>query len=206
MFSKEGESMNITVKRLTADLIEDYIYFHKHVAFSDNPEWAGCFCVWYHWTDDLDVRRQTYEENGGTDFKESLAREFIEQGKLKGYLAYSGNEVIAWCNVNNRNNFAKLDRVNSPEIWQDYNNEKIKSLLCITVAPSMRRKGVSKGILKEIIKDSVEEGYDYLEVYPGQGEMNEKSYRGASSVYEHNGFVRLEHDLETMRLDLSILK
>ncbi len=194
--------MNITVKKLSPDLIEDYIYFHKHVAFSDNPEWAGCYCVWYHWDHTLDIKRKEYEDNGGKEFKLELAKKYIKENKLRGYLAYNDKDVIGWCNANSRENYSKLNKEARPDLWADHNNELVKSIICFTIAPQMRRKGLTSVILNEIIKDTKEEGYDYIEAYPGTGNPDDRSYHGSTSIYEKNGFTPTNHDLGVCRLRL----
>jgi hypothetical protein len=79
--------MNIEIKRLTPELAVDYIEFFDHVAFTDNEEWAGCYCVWYHWNDQLEEQRKEYCAAGGTDFNRRLAIRYIQEGILQGYLA-----------------------------------------------------------------------------------------------------------------------
>ena len=37
--------MNIEIKKLTADLLDDWLYFFDNTAFSDNDNWAGCYCM-----------------------------------------------------------------------------------------------------------------------------------------------------------------
>jgi hypothetical protein len=44
----------IDLVKLSSKNIDDYVYFFDKVAFSKDPDWAGCFCVWYHWDDILE--------------------------------------------------------------------------------------------------------------------------------------------------------
>ena len=194
--------MNVVIKKLDNSLIEEYIHFHKNVAFTDNPEWAGCYCVWYHWNHELDKERSEFENKGGTEFKMHLARRMIEKGQLQGYLAFIDNEVVGWVNTNNRNNYCKLSKNHAPKIWDGYNNEVVQSILCFTIAPNFRRKGLSGLLLDKIINDAKNENLDFIEVYPGTGEADERSYRGTLSVYQRRGFTQLKNDPETMRLYL----
>lgn len=186
--------MEIVVKKLSKELTEDYIHFHRNVAFIDNPEWAGCYCTWYHWDSKLDLERKEYECNGGKDFKMEVAKRFIEEGKLRGYLAYVNGDVVGWCNANDRSSFEKLNFNASPKLWLNYNEEAVKSIICFTIAPNMRRKGLTGLMLKEVIRHSVSEGYDYIEAYPGTGTPDNRSYHGSLSIYHENGFVSLETD------------
>jgi len=40
--------MNINIKKLSPQFIEDYLYFFDHRAFCNHPEWAGCYCMFYN--------------------------------------------------------------------------------------------------------------------------------------------------------------
>jgi len=38
----------ITIRPLTAASLPDFLHFFDHVAFSDNPKWASCYCHFPH--------------------------------------------------------------------------------------------------------------------------------------------------------------
>ena len=40
--------MNLDIRALTYDLLDDYIDFFDNIAFSDHKEWSGCYCVHFH--------------------------------------------------------------------------------------------------------------------------------------------------------------
>lgn len=40
--------MEIIIKPLSLDLLDDWLYFFEKVGFADNPEWSGCYCRYYH--------------------------------------------------------------------------------------------------------------------------------------------------------------
>lgn len=174
--------MVIEIQRLTPALINKYIHFHEEVAFKDNKEWAGCYCTWYHLTDEIDAECKEYEKHGGKCFKRDLAIRLIEQNKLQGYLAFVNGEVVGWCNANDRKAYEGLS-------WKETTNDKVKSVICYIVAPNMRRKGISEELLKKVCIDAKTDGYDYVEGYPGTGEMNTRNYHGSFGIYKRNGFI-----------------
>ena len=47
--------MNIEIKSLSPELINDYINYFDNIAFTDNKEWAGCYCLYYHLNDLLEA-------------------------------------------------------------------------------------------------------------------------------------------------------
>jgi GNAT superfamily N-acetyltransferase len=182
--------MDIEIKRLSPELINDYIDYFDNIAFADNPEWSGCYCVWYHWNDRLEAERKDYTAAGGTCFKRDLATKYIENGILQGYLAYVDGSVVGWCNANDRANYDGLSKEKRPEIWENVDSsEKVKSIVCFTIAPHMRRKGIATQLLNRVCMDASAEGYTYVEAYPGTGETNIHSYHGPYSIYEKYGFL-----------------
>ncbi len=38
----------------------------------------------------------------GEYFRMEKAMELVQNGEMQGYLVYEGNDVIGWCNVNDR--------------------------------------------------------------------------------------------------------
>ncbi len=53
--------MNVEIKKLSSDLIRYYLNFVDHKAFTDNRDWSGCYCAWYHWNDELEAQRKEVE-------------------------------------------------------------------------------------------------------------------------------------------------
>lgn len=41
--------MEISVCKLTHELLDDWLSYFDKDAFSDNDEWCGCYCRCYHW-------------------------------------------------------------------------------------------------------------------------------------------------------------
>ena len=46
--------MNLIIKELKPDLLEDFLHFFDNVAFSNNPEWGGCYCHFYHFPGNME--------------------------------------------------------------------------------------------------------------------------------------------------------
>ena len=49
--------MEISICKLTADLLDDWLSYFDNDAFSDNDEWCGCYCMCYHWDSELEKKR-----------------------------------------------------------------------------------------------------------------------------------------------------
>jgi hypothetical protein len=131
--------MNIKILKLTPELLDDYLYFFENVAHADNKEWDRCYCLNY-----------CSDDNGNIDFsspdiRREYAIKYVKSGKIQGYLAYSENEVVGWCNANSKLGCMKCRGwrlISNSDIDFDP-NLKIKSIFCFTVAPEMRRKGIA---------------------------------------------------------------
>ena len=159
--------MKVEIKKLIPELKDDYLDFFDHVAFTDNKEWSLCYCVFYHWNDSLEKERDAYVTEKGIGFNRKLAAKYILDGAIQGYLAYIDGAVVGWCNANDRNNYDSIGKHEWPEIRIDATSEdKIKSVVCYTIVPSMRRKGISTQLLNTVCEDAKSEGYLCVEAYP----------------------------------------
>ena len=173
--------MKVTIKPVTAQLLDDFFYFFDRVAFTDNPDWASCYCYYYHiacgagqW-----AKRSKEKNRAG-------ARQLILSGKMGGYLAYVNESPVGWCNANDKEKYARL--LAEQELWYR-EDKKIGSVVCFIIAPNHRRKGIARQLLKEACSVFRSEGFDYLEAYPRKGELNDaQHYHGPLSMYKKAGF------------------
>lgn len=173
--------MNIEIKELSIDLLDDWLYYFDNVAFSDNKGWSGCYCLHYHWNSELEY---DWKETGKTDNRETAVK-LIKNGVIKGYLAYNDGNVVGWCNTNDKQAY---DTVLFKFHWNDSERDKkIKSIVCFNIAPDMRNKGVASMLLDRVCIDAINEKYEYIEAYPYNNGDN-KDYHGPLSMYEKRGF------------------
>lgn len=49
--------MELLIRKLTPELLEDWLSFFDKDAFSDNEDWCGCYCMCYHYDEELDRKR-----------------------------------------------------------------------------------------------------------------------------------------------------
>lgn len=180
--------MHIEIRKLTPDLLEDYLYFFENSAHEDNEEEDRCYCV--GWCSD------DYE---GKDFsspqvRRNYAIQYIKSGTIQGYLAYCDGQVIGWCNANCRSECLKCDgwrrclvSVNTNELTP---NVKVKSIFCFTIAPDMKRSGIATQLLERVCKDAADDGYDIVEAYPNKKFVDVfQDFMGPIDLYKKCGFV-----------------
>jgi GNAT superfamily N-acetyltransferase len=177
--------MNIEIRKLSVDLLDDWLYFFDNTGFSVNDKWIGCYCMCYHWNKTLEAKKTWGCSKLDVEYNRKCAVEFIKQGIMQGYLAYYDGKVVGWCNANNRQAY---DNVNFDlSLEESEKDKKIKSIVCFCIDPDLRGKGIASRLLEKVCSDASDDGYEYIEAYP----FNNKNYNpfhGPASMYEKNGF------------------
>lgn len=179
------EEQKISIRPLDPELCEDWLWYFDKIAFQDHEDWAFCYCLEGH------LDRRTQEEWTDPKERREKAIELIQKGVMQGYLAYLGNTVIGWCNVNDRKNYPYLTEMFREIGYQteEAADAKVKVIFCFLIAPEYRGKGVAQRLLDRVCEDAAHDGYAYIEVYPFADENFEFQYHGTSKMYERNGFT-----------------
>lgn len=177
--------MNIEIRKLTADLIEDWLWFFDNTACTGENEWAGCYCMAPHWSSALQSEKAWEYTPEGAVHHRKCAVAHINKGILQGWLAYADGKVVGWCNANDKRNY---DSIFFLLPWEDGEKEKkVKAIACFFVDPALRGEGVATRLLDAVCADAAAEGYDYVEAYPFINDAN-KAYTGPAAMYENSGF------------------
>ena len=177
--------MEIEIKPLSPKLLNDFLHFFDNIGFTDNPDWSGCYCRYFHFNG-------TPEEwgNAGKEENRGCSIDLINSGNLKGYIAYSENKPVGWCNANLKKEFVMLKR---KEELLSHEDEKIVSVVCFVIAPGFRKKGIANALLNRVIEDYSGTGIQYIEAYPKIGaDSDAHNFMGPVSLYEKLGFVKLK--------------
>jgi len=174
--------MKLLIKPLTPSLIDDFIYYFEKIAFTDNPEWGGCYCYFHHCPGGIqEFEKQTKEEN------KSAAIESIKTRKLNGFIAYSNGKTVGWCKADLKGNFANLPFKDDENLVE---NNKIAAVACFLIAPTQRRQGIARKLLQGACSTFNTNGYTIVEGYPRKGKQSDAhSYNGPISLYESEGFT-----------------
>jgi len=174
--------MDFEIRPLTPELKEDYLSFFDSIKFEEHPHWADCYCYSFHFTGK--------SEEWLRERNRSCVSAKIDEGSMKGYLAYSGDKPVAWCNVNMRQNYHLL--TNTYELV-DPDHDKICSIVCFLVHQDYRRRGILQVLLDRIIEDYSALDCAFIEAYPRSGDLSEeKLYRGPLDLLIRNGFERVK--------------
>ena len=174
--------MNITIRPLTPDLLNDYLFFFDNMVFTENPDWSKCYCYSFHFTG----TREQWNKKANR----AAVAQLINAGKMRGYLAYSDNTPVGWCNANDRDNYQRLKTIYDLD---GDPGDKICSVVCFLIHPNYRGKGIAKMLLDIVIDEYSGKAYDYLEAYPMKtGSSCEKNYKGPLSLYEKSNFRKVK--------------
>ena len=197
----EDENMEIEIKALTPDFVEDYINFFDHRAFSDGSPYYPCYCNAFNMSAiEIDnMREQAKHYGGGVDgWQRSLresATQMVKESRIRGYLAFDNGIAIGWCNTNDRMNYYRvgefdLDHVPEDRVPSDCQRERqIKSIVCFEISPEYRGKGIATQLLNQVCADALAEGYEYVEAYPSEQMQNSLAFTGPVRLYEKAGFT-----------------
>lgn len=180
--------MNIEIKKLTAADAEEYVHFFDTTPHDDcNPE-NTCYCV--SWCSD-DHRTMTVYPS--REERREMAVEYVKSGKIQGYLAYEGGQIVGWCNANTKSECLNCGGwlFTMPQVRElkFEKNENVKSIYCFLVAPDRKRNGIAKQLLQYVCQDAADDGFDYVEVYPQKDAADERMFfMGFADMYKDLGF------------------
>ena len=182
--------MSIEIRKLTPNLAEDYARF-----FDTTPHWDNtdrdelpCYCVTWR-SDDTYVGNDHWYPT--REERRERAVNFVKGGKLQGYLAYSGDKIVGWCNAT-ADCKGGVNYLRAYYPIEAYNEDiKVKSIFCFVIAPEMQRKGIATLLVERVCADATADGFDFVEAYPSV-EYTELNHTGPLAMYEKCGFTKSE--------------
>lgn len=173
--------MDIFIKQLSKNTLDSFLYFFDKVAFSDNPAWDGCYCVFFH--HDKDEKDWLSNKKSGN---RNTAIQLIQSNVMKGFLAFHDSEPVGWVNVNKKTVFSF--NKNRKDVYSDSDGDTV-SIVCFIVAADYRRKGIGEKLLKHTINHYRASEFLYLEAYPAIFPLNDaENYHGPLNLFLKNNF------------------
>jgi len=183
-----SHARKVEVRDLTPELLDDYLRFFDKDAFTDFPDWSGCYCGFYDTPgDDWDA-----SANAGPAHRAARA-ERIRSGKAHGLLAIADGRVVGWCNAQPRSGFLNMRRYASVI---DDPAEPVGSIMCFLVAPGHRGIGVGTALLNAACDKFRRDQLRVAEGYPTTNPVKrtwetpwaEENYKGSLNMYLKAGF------------------
>lgn len=171
--------MKLEIFPVSADNVQHYLDFFDNRAFCDNPDWAGCYCLFNHFAGSNEAWMAR-----AAALNRAEAERMICEGSLKGYLAYAEGKAAGWCNVNDKQAYPRF-----AAIGED-GDAHVCAATCFVIDPAHRRQGVARALLQQACADYALRGYDYMESYPVIGDGTcAAHYHGHPAMYESEGFI-----------------
>jgi predicted GNAT family acetyltransferase len=144
--------MKIQVREMTPGLWGDL-----EELFGEKGACGGCWCMW--WRIEPGEKWQGLK---GASAKKRL-RAMIDNGAVRGLIAYDQSEPIGWCTFGKRTDFSRLNRART---LQCPDADKVACVPCFYVKNRYRKQGVSRELLKAVVRLLAEEGETIVEGYP----------------------------------------
>jgi GNAT superfamily N-acetyltransferase len=171
-----SDTLSIDIQALGALLLEDYFRFFDGDAFADNPHWAACYCHHAHAPQD----GRPWQDWTAAENRAEVGRR-IAEGRMHGYLAFSGGRPVAWCNAGPRRELTVVPR--------EEGEEAVGAVACFLVAKPFRGRGVARLLLRAACEGFRLSGMAFAEGYPrpcASGEAD--NYHGPLSLFLSEGF------------------
>ena len=178
--------MTIEIRKLTPNLAEDYVKFFDETPHDNNIDEHKCYCV--GWCSENTESR----DFSSREKRKDIALQYVNEGKIQGYLAYCGDEIVGWCNANTKSDCLLCDGWRRCLEHVPVDAQKVKSIFCFVIAPKMRRTGVATQLLKFVCQDAAQDGFSFVEAYPYKGnDWQTSNFGGHYELYERAGFSLL---------------
>lgn len=186
----------LEIRRLSPELMDDFLSFFDTEAFADNPKWSFCYCqCLYVDHNKVEWKARTAEEN------RAAACDRIVTDRMRGYLAYRDGKPIGWCNAAPRTMMDAFADEPDPDA------SLIGAITCFVIAKPHRRSGVATALLHAACEGLRAQGFTIAEASPlADASDDGKNHHGPLSMYLAAGFhVHRKDDDGTVYVRHSLL-
>jgi GNAT superfamily N-acetyltransferase len=157
---------------------------------------ARCWCQYFH------LRGAAWSDSPVSAKREALRTQVCGDGRPPGVLAYSGDEVVGWCQVGPKGSFARLAASTiSKAPAGDADPENLWAITCFVVPVPYRRRGVAAALLAGAVDFARSQGAGWVEGYPvethGDRRTSADLYRGPVGQFQAAGFTMLRQPTAT---------
>lgn len=129
--------LKITCQPLTMEQMPEFLAFIEGEAFSDNPHWSACYCVFHDLADQDDGNWA--EQGPGINRAELQNR--VAEGTGTWIVAYGNGQIVGWVNADLRPRLSRYDE------WQAPSEADTGVVACFVVHPQLRRQGIASQLL-----------------------------------------------------------
>lgn len=169
--------LDIEIRPLVPADTATYVAFLGRDAFTDHPEWAGCFCYFPH--ADHEGNKFSLE---AVDENREAASAMVASGTMRGYFACVDGQPVAWCNANLLSSYTIFDEDASTP-------GPVGAIGCFVVVDRFRRKGIARRLLDAAVEGFRAAGVKQVVAWPRKdAESEAENHLGPLSLYLAAGF------------------
>ncbi len=155
--------------------------------FGERGACGGCWCMTPRLT------RREYEGSKGEPNRRAM-RKLAARDLAPGVLVFKGGDpdAVGWCAVGPREEFLQLK---NSRILAPVDSRPVFSIVCLFVAKTARRTGVSVAAIEAAVEYAKSHGAECVEAYPIAPKKEDVppvfAYPGLLAAYEAAGFVEV---------------
>ena len=164
-----------------AHRLTDYL---SALDFTHAPNWAGCFCRFYHTDCSMDewIARDPSQNRQDTEAA-------IQSGTMHGMLALEDDRIIGWLNANHVSAYPRLKGFVEAYVQ----TPSTGALVCFVIHPAYRGQGVATQLLNAALENFKADGITHVLGFPFEDPQHpQKAYHGSLSMYLKAGFTLVE--------------
>jgi GNAT superfamily N-acetyltransferase len=167
--------------------VNDWLAFFDGVAFTDNPEWAKCYCHYYH------VPKVIAWSSFDASANRTAMKARIEVGEMDGFLACRDTVVVGWLNAQPLHKLPHCwERMDIVRPQLDVADTDAAAIVCFVIAPGERRRGVARALLAGALEHWTLRGMRCVLAFPfeaGDDTSAAAHYHGPRRLFHDAGFV-----------------
>jgi GNAT superfamily N-acetyltransferase len=151
----------------------------------------GCWCMWFRQT------ANQYREGRGATNKAAF-REIVERGDVPGLLAYVDGEPAAWCAIQPRDAYPRLDR---SRITKSPDGAETWAAVCFVTRKEFRGQGLTARLLDAAVEHARANDAALIEGFPVEANKRVDAgtgFHGFASTFAGCGFKEVERRSTTL--------
>ncbi len=180
MTAEPGASAGIDIQPLTPARWPDL-----EALFGPRGACAGCWCM--YWV----LPAAAFRAQAGAGTHAALAGR-VARGEVPGLLGYVDGEPAAWCAVEPRAQYERLDR---SRVLAPVDDAPVWAVPCFFVGRRASRRGLSLALLRGAVAHAGAQGAQIVEGYPveprGESTPPVFAWTGFVSTFRQAGFVEV---------------
>ncbi len=181
---------DVSVAEIAPEHADAVVSFFDHDAFSDNPAWGSCYCMFYF------LGGGENPDWGNAPWQEirQAQHDRISTGRTTGMLAFVDGRIAGWCNATARSEFPS---------HRKGDDEAVCSVVCFVTAPPYRGHGLARRMLEGAVEMARAKGFASIEGYPVRDAQSPQgAYHGTLELFQGQGFAVASEDPLVVRLGL----